>query len=188
MKTGIRSGEIARILGIDRSTVTDWTDMKVFKTFFSETAFSQGKMHRRYNETDLVVLNTIRYFRAQNMDFENIGKQLEADIRIEELPLSAASVQIAPVEAVTRAIQLASERNAALQQVKDLQTQIEEKEQLIDTLREENKEALEKAHQEKDELREKLMREMIDERGRLSREIGKLEAQLEIFKEKHDNE
>jgi DNA-binding transcriptional MerR regulator len=187
MKTGIRSGEIARILGIDRSTVTDWTDMEVFKTFFSETAFSQGKMHRRYNETDLVVLNTIRHFRAQNMDFAEIGQQLEAGTRTEELPLSAASVQIAPVETVTRAIQLAAERDAALQQVQGLQEQIEEKEELIQTLREENKEALQQAHLEKDELREKLMREMIDERGRLSREIGKLEAQLEMLKEQRGN-
>ena len=187
MKTGIRSGEIARILGIDRSTVTDWTDMELFKKYFSETAFSQGKMHRRYNETDLVVLNTIRHFRAQNMDFDDIGQQLEAGNRAEELPLSAASVQISPVETVTRAIQLAAERDAALQQVQSLQEQIEEKEQLIQTLRDENKEALEKAHQERDELREKLMREMIDERGRLSLEIGKLQAQLEILKEMRDN-
>ena len=61
----MKTGEAAKILGVDRTTIINWIENRGLDRFFSPSAAgSDGATQRMLTESDLLVLNTIRARRA----------------------------------------------------------------------------------------------------------------------------
>ena len=164
----MKSGEVGKMLGIDRSTVKNWTDREEFTAFFTEGAMRGNELQRDYDHADILVLNTIRTERAKGSKWTDIAQLLDSGYRETELPLSASTVEITPAEFFAKALQLQMERDQALEAMAELRDQLEAKEQEMERLR-----------QEKDSEKERLMREMAE----LREIIGGLKARIEMMKE-----
>src|SRR5690606_1610950 len=88
----MKTGEASSILGIDRSTLHNWINERGLRQFFSPSATgADGSAHRTLTEADVLVLNTIRAARAQNMSWEEIAERLNSGHREQEFPLNAIS-------------------------------------------------------------------------------------------------
>jgi DNA-binding transcriptional MerR regulator len=160
----MKTGEVAKILGLDVSTVRKWIDTPSLSRFFSASARGEhGSAHRLLTESDVLVLNSIRALRTRNhADLDEIVASLDSGSREREFPANAISVDtrvisVPHAEQSARAMAILAERDAALQRVTELSEQV--------------------AHlqQEKEEIREKLTQEI----KQLLRELGKLEGLLE---------
>lgn len=158
----MKTGKVAKSFGIDPKTVLNWTDHPLFRKFFTHEALGDADHTQRdFNESDLMVLNTIRSERARNTDWEDIAKILEGGYREDELPPTAMLVETtAPIAQYGRIVALTAERDSALAEV--------------NRLKEEAK--------QKDTVLEQLQREI----QKLNREIGKLEGKMEYLKERQD--
>ena len=63
----MKRGKIAKMLGVDPNTVTDWTNREQFSRFFSPEALGlTDQSQRSFNDSDILVLNTIRSGRNIN--------------------------------------------------------------------------------------------------------------------------
>lgn len=171
----MKTGEIAKIIGVDRKTIRNWIDDYGLQDFFSPSARGEdGQVQRTLTEADVLVLNTIRSLKANGIhNWNAIRTHLEAGHRETEFPLNAIAVDtrtitVEQAQQSARALATMAERDAALKRVSELEAEIEE-------LRAANA-ALEN---EKDDIKEKLMREIMD----LHRAIGKLEGKLEFYRE-----
>jgi len=191
----MKTGEAAKIMGVDRSTLLDWINIRGLDRFFSTGARgTDGSMHRILNDADLLVLNTIRGCRSQNMDWEEIEAHLETGEREQSFPQNAISVDprtipLPQAEASARALATMRERDAALARVDELSGEIEElrstvermqqeKEALLQRTQQEKEAAVQKLQSEKDAVRKTLFREMAD----LYKQIGRLEGELASYR------
>src|SRR5215510_5161770 len=86
----MKTGAVAKRFGVDPNTITDWTNR--FTEFFSSEAHSDNKKQRDYQPDDIVVLNTIRGYRAKNADWEEIRGLLAANERDTNLPPDFVSI------------------------------------------------------------------------------------------------
>lgn len=172
----MKTGEAAKRIGVDRSTITNWIDHPLLSRFFSsEATNSREQSHRELSFEDMDVLNTINYLRnVENIpEWEDISDYLDTGRRHTEYPVSGRSLDTKTVT-VDEAQQLANakavlaERDAAIQQIDELRNQIE-------ALKSEHKEALEQTRKEYKSEIDKLQIEV----RQLLREIGRLEGQLE---------
>jgi len=177
-KSRMKTGKVAKAFGIDRKTVTNWTDMPQFVKFFSEDALGVDRTQRDYSEADLVLINTIRILRNKGMDWSDIAVVLEKGERETELPPSALLVEgTAPIAQYGRIV--------------ELQATLEATEDQIDELREEIVRLREEAHQRERHLKaevERLLLEASDREARLNREIGRIEVLLELARQKSEND
>lgn len=168
----MKTGEASKILGIDRSTLHDWINGRGLQQFFSPSATgADGGTQRILTEADILVLNTIRTCRAENMKWEAIAAHLNTGHREQEFPLNAVSVDkrtipLQQAEQSARAMATVAERDAALTQVNELKDEIR---QLQERLAEELA--------AKEAMKEALLREMSETRENLLREIGELQRQ-----------
>jgi len=162
----MKTGKAAKALDVDPKTVINWTDTDGFAEFFSSGALGRdGRTQRDFNESDLVVLNTIRVRRNLGDSWEDIETYLRSGKRETELPPTAMLVETsAPIAQYGRVVALTAERDAALARVKELEKQLVES-------KEENK-----------ELQERLLRDT----QALYKEIGSLQAKLEIYERNKD--
>jgi DNA-binding transcriptional MerR regulator len=212
----MKTGEASAILGIDRSTLHNWINDRGLEKFFSPSATgADGNAHRTLTEADVLVLNTIRTCRGQNLTWEDILQRLNSGHREQEFPLNAISadrrtIPLQQAEQSARAMATLAERDSAMVQVNELRAEIE---RLEDRLAQEiaEKEVMkERLLREMGEVRENLLRELGDlqrksgnaerleqdlserngqisvltkEVGELNRQIGKLEGQLEFYRE-----
>jgi DNA-binding transcriptional MerR regulator len=172
----MKSGEVGKMLGIDRSTVKNWTDRQEFSPFFTEGAIQGSELQRDYDHADVLILNTIRAERAKGSKWTDIAHRLATGYRDSELPLSASTVEITPAESFAKALQLQMERDQALEAVAELRDQLEAKEQEIERLRQTKDQELNQVRQEKDSEKERLMREIAE----LREMIGGLKKEIEI--------
>ena len=194
----MKTGKVAKVFGIDRKTVSNWTDMPQFHKFFSSEAHSINRTQREYLEPDLLVINTIRAMRDKGMDWDEIAIFLETGERERELPPSALLVEtMAPIAQYGRLVELQTALDKANEQNEILQDDLEH-------LRAELQEHRDKAQQQLQEYRDKVQQELqqrVDEVRNQEREtakserselqttinelyrlIGKLEAQIEVLK------
>jgi DNA-binding transcriptional MerR regulator len=157
----MKTGKTAKALDVDPKTIINWTDTEGFGEFFSLGALAKdGRTQRDFNESDLVVLNTIRARRNLGDSWEDIGAFLRSGKRETELPPTAMLVETsAPIAQYGRVVALTAERDAALAHVKELEKQLL-------GAKEENK-----------ELQERLLRDT----QALYKEIGRLQAKLEMY-------
>jgi len=170
----MKTGEAAKIMGVDRSTLLDWINIRGLTRFFSASAAgNDGNMQRVLTESDLLVLNTIRACRSKNMNWDDIEIVLDNGERERSFPQNAISgdprtIPLVQAEVSAKALGTMVERDAAFARVEEL---TEEVRNLSVKLSES-----EKARYED---REKLLREI----GELRHQLGRLEGQLEMYRE-----
>ena len=87
MKTGV----ISRRFGLDPNTIADWTDR--FSEFFTNEARAKNGKQRDYLTEDIIVLNTIRGYRARNVGWDEIRATLASGERDENLPPEFVTIE-----------------------------------------------------------------------------------------------
>jgi len=155
----MKTGKVAKSLGVDQKTITNWTDHVLLRRFFSKDALGEsGQTQRDYTEYDLLILNTIRAERTKNTDWAEISEVLESGNLNQSLPPMALLVEsTAPIQQYGRIVALSTERDAALKEVERIKRESESKDTTIEALQQEVR--------------------------KLTREIGKLEGKMEMMQE-----
>lgn len=162
----MKTGKVAKVFGVDRKTISNWTDMPQFKNFFSSEALGMNRTQRDYLEPDLLVINTIRILRNRGEDWDEIAATLEIGERERELPISALLVETtAPIAQYGRIVELQTMLEAAEERIDQLKKQ-------VDAVRNEERQRARDREQE-------LLNQIIT----LSKEISRLEVKLEILQE-----
>ena len=178
----MKTGKVAKAFGIDRKTVSNWTDMPQFQEFFSPEAKGIDRTQRDYSEPDLLVINTIRAMRNKNMGWDEIAAHLGSGERERELPASAMLVETtAPIAQYGRIIELQTALDSAEEQIDVLQ---EEVEQLRKELQERVDAVRERERQKATEREQELLNEII----KLNREMARLEVRMEMIQENENDE
>jgi DNA-binding transcriptional MerR regulator len=171
----MKTGEAAKLLGIDVGTVRNWIDHPAISPYFSQSAKGEhGGTQRLLTESDILTLNTIRSLRSENVsDWYEIAEYLESGKREQEFPTNAISadprtIPLQQAEQSARAMATVAERDAALARVNELTVKVRDLEKELDD-----------AKQERDTIKEQFLREIAN----LNRQIGRLEGLLEAAKE-----
>lgn len=165
----MKTGEVAKMMGLNPKTITNWTDQVDLAVFFSSGARSQDESssQRDYSTDDVLLINTIRLHKTRQNTWRDVANILATGHREMEMPPSATLVKaISPADQLAAMIVIKAERDTALAQLQDAQFE-------IDRLRKEIKEqqAIDSA-------------EII----RLNREIARLELKLEMLGEGPDED
>jgi DNA-binding transcriptional MerR regulator len=168
----MKTGTVTGIFNLDAKTVMMWTDR--YKEFFSpEATRSAGNTQRDYNESDIIILNSVRQLRYSGVkDWEEIRNKLAGGWRYTVLPEGAATVGETQMTVYAKTVQTASERDNAVAQLEELELELSAKDELIEQLRQENV-----------MTKETLLREMGELRAKLEREIGQLQGELRVYKD-----
>src|SRR5688500_7882658 len=89
----MKTGEAAKVLGVDPKTIRNWIDDARLSRFFSVSALGQdGSIQRILTDSDLLVLNTIRAMKARGTtDWNDIASYLESGKREEVFAQNAVS-------------------------------------------------------------------------------------------------
>lgn len=165
----MKTGEVAKMMGLNPKTITNWTDQDDLSVFFTEEARrnDETSSQREYSEEDVMVINTIRIHKTRQNTWRDVAKILATGHRETDLPITATLTKtISPADQVAAMMLIKAERDTALAQLEDAMFEIER-------LRHELKEQREDAN-----------REIID----LNRQIARLELRLEILQEKLSDE
>ena len=124
----MKTGEAAKALGVDRTTVKDWISNRGFKAFFSPEATGEsGGRQRDITEADFITLNTIRCcLNSRQMKWHEISNYLQTGQRDHELPQGALAsdmrtVPIQQAEQSAKALKTVAERDLALQRIGQLE-------------------------------------------------------------------
>lgn len=178
----MKTGKVAKAFGIDRKTVSNWTDMSQLKKFFTSEAQGINRTQRDYLEPDLLVINTIRVMRNKSMDWDEIAKVLESGERERELPPSAMLVETtAPIAQYGRIVELQTSLESAEEQIELLQEEVEHlRDQLqrrVDTVRDQERQKASDREQQ-----------LLDEIIKLNRQMARLEVRMEMLQENEDDE
>ena len=135
----MKTGKVARTFRIDPKTVISWTD--AFAEFFSTEAQSSdvsGQAQRNYVFDDLIVLNTIRGFKALRLKDDDIRVRLGDGERDKMVPPEAATIQGENAIAIytqMKALQVRLE--GAEQEAERLKEEVQGKDQRIEQLNQE---------------------------------------------------
>jgi DNA-binding transcriptional MerR regulator len=167
----MRRGKLAKILGVDPNTITDWASREQFSKFLSEEAKGESDLNQRdFNENDVLVLNTIRIGRARDETWEDIGARLQRGERDTDLPPSALTVDTAAPIAQYAKIQVYEAKIDAL-------------EDQIEDMRYQHRQEIERLEKARTDEREQLVQQIRN----LERSMGKLETLLEIEKQQNED-
>jgi DNA-binding transcriptional MerR regulator len=161
----MKTGEVAKMMGVNPKTITNWTDQGDIAEFFSTTARALNNvLQRDYSPDDVLVINTIRLHKSRQNTWQDIAELLRSKHRETELPLSAALTKtISPVDQVTGLMVIKAERDTALAQLQDAMAE-------VDRLRSELKEEREDSFKQINELYKQV--------GRLEEKVETLQAEL----------
>lgn len=160
----MKTGEVAKMMGLNPKTITNWTDQEDLTFFFSEEArrSDETSSQREYSEEDVLIINTIRVHKTRQNTWKDVAKILSTGHRETDFPISAALTKsISPADQVAAMMLIKAERDTALAQLQDSMFE-------IDRLRKELK-----------EQREESSKEIIE----LNRQIARLELRLEMLQE-----
>ncbi len=189
----MRTGELAKTLGVSDQTLINWMSRPEISKFMSESALAQGgNTQRIYLESDVLILNTVRMMRAKGVDnWDEIRDLLDSGYREQEYPQNAIVTdnRTIPMLQAKQAADYAvvvHERDAAIELANRLEDQlkaaIERERELRESLDQARKE-LERKYEEKAEKladeykgRESELRTKYEN---LLREIGRLEGAIE---------
>jgi hypothetical protein len=192
----MKTGKVAKALGIDLKTVTNWIQRNELKDFFSPGAkLESGKTQRDFDFNDQVLLNTIRYFRGEQgeKDWEKIASEIRSGYRQTEMPDSfyttetttSMQVYIQMLDVKNRLEIISSERD-------QLRDALEAERARFDTALEKERTRLQnESDRDRIRLQGELDKERIDRREKesdLNREIGRLLGQLDFLQQKDDED
>jgi DNA-binding transcriptional MerR regulator len=165
----MKTGELAKMMGLNPKTITNWTDQEDLSRFFTPEAKSEGDgtgSQRDYSMDDVLVINTIRVHKTRQNTWRDVAVLLDTGHRETDLPLSANLTKtISPADQIAQVMVIKAERDTALAQLQDSLFE-------IDRLRKEIKDERENANAE-----------II----KLNREIARLEIQLEMIQARLKN-
>jgi len=156
-------GQVASMLGVTLNTLKNWQDR--YPDYFSKSALGQGVSQRVFTESDILTAATIAKLRADKLDFDAIGEQLEDGYRVDSPQVANFGVDMRMVPA------------AAVEQILD-STEIKTALAQVTAERDKLLELLEKSDEEKRELyaRVEALQDQIGElRERAARAEGRLE-------------
>lgn len=165
----MKTGEVAKMMGLNTKTITNWTDQEDLTIFFSDEARRNDgtSSQREYTEDDVLIINTIRIHKTRQNTWKDVAKILYTGHRETDLPITATLTKtISPADQVAAMMLIKGERDTALAQLEDATFEIE---RLRGELKEQRTEAKE---------------EIIE----LNRQIARLELQLEILKKQIKDE
>jgi hypothetical protein len=206
----MKMSKVAKMIGVDRSTIDNWIKRKDLEKFFSDNARNKGS--RDLIEQDIFVANTINHLRKTfSSEWGEIAEELERGYLVTDLSIGAAEVDTGttPVQQFTRSLAIAQERDLAIKQTAELQERFEAIEGVhkreVSDLRKEYEDKLDEKEQQykgridekeqlhKDELKdirkeyekkldekEKNRIDEIREASELKYKIGQLEAELKF--------
>jgi DNA-binding transcriptional MerR regulator len=181
----VKTGEAAMAMGIDVGTVRNWIDNQHLSAFFSDGAKGvAGNPHRVLNESDVLVLNTIRHLRATAMtEWGDIAQKLESGFRVQEFPQNAIStdlrtIPIPQAEQAAKYLATVAERDAALAKVGELEEYVNQLRQQIAQKETDIRELQEQRLRDQRELQEQRMKDQ--------RDIGRLQMQVEMLQKQID--
>ena len=191
----MKTGEVAKLLNVDRKTIRNWIDDYGLEELFSPGARGiDGNIQRNLTEADALALNTIRVLRAKGVnDWNKIKEHLERGEWETEFPTNATSAdrRMIPVEQLQqsgRVVETVRERDVALVQRDAALAQVEQLEAEIQRVRESEAakqkriEELIRDSADTERLRAELAAERKDKEA-LLRETALWQARYEILKE-----
>lgn len=157
----MRFGELTSTLGVGRDAIQAWMAHPELNRFFSEGALLKaGAPQRIFDESDVLVLNTIRWLRYEDnvTDWQAIAAYLDSGQRHQEFPQNAVAkdtrtIPIPQAEQSARAAATLAERDAALAKVRELESEIERLRGELDKQRERSDNKIEALLREIAELR-----------------------------------
>ena len=161
----MKTGEVAKMLGVSPKTITNWTDEEAFAQFFSDEAKGNvdSGTQRDFSTDDILVLNTIRVHKSRRNTWSDVAELMQTGHRETELPASAALTQtVSAVDQLSQLMSIKSERDTALAQLEDAMFEIER-------LRDQDKDR---------------QSQIID----LNKQIARLELKLEMLQEQIKDE
>jgi DNA-binding transcriptional MerR regulator len=161
----MKTGEIAKMMGLNPKTITNWTDQKDLNYFFTDGARrnDESSSQRDYADEDVLVINTIRVHKTRQNTWSDVAQILHTGHRETDLPITASLTKtISPADQLASMMAIKAERDTALAQLQDATFEIER-------LREELKES---------------GKDIID----LHRQIARLELRIELLQENDDDE
>lgn len=161
----MKTGEVAKMMGLNPKTITNWTDQTDLNSFFTEGACrnSETSSQRDYTDDDVLVINTIRVHKTRQNTWSDVAKILSTGHRETDLPITASLTKtISPADQLASLMAIKAERDTALAQLQDATFEIE---RLREELKDSNK-------------------DMID----LHRQIARLELRIELLLEKDADE
>lgn len=129
----MKTGTVAKSLGIDVKTVKTWTDE--FGEFFSPGARGESRTQRFYTEEDVLTLNTIRVQRSSRVPAEKITELLKSEFRDRNFPPEYFAVegQSAMVQ-YAQIAQLQARLGDAQAEISFLRNQLTDKDSRIESL------------------------------------------------------
>lgn len=169
----MRTGEAARRLGVDRTTVVNWIAHETLSDLFSPEARGVDRTQRVLNDDDVALLATVHVLRTRDdiTDWDMIREYLETGKRESLPPLDGVSTTSTTVsrpyaEQSAKAAATVAERDTALEEIQRLRNEL--------TTQDER-------HQHK-------VSSLYEEIRQLEREIGRLSALLEVEREKNQGD
>jgi DNA-binding transcriptional MerR regulator len=170
-------GEIATALKVSASSIRNWTEQEEIQEFLSDMAARRGSYQnakqREYSLQDLYVMNTVAKKKTRHNSWAEVADILRDEGVDKELPPSAALVM------QETAAEGFADRIILHQRIEFLEQTIKDQEQEIDHLRSE----VERVRKEERDISREEREELQSAIGDLNRLIGKLEAQMEMYKE-----
>ena len=183
----MKPGKVAKAFGLDRKTVTNWTDMPQFQKFFTSEALGIDRTQRDYLEPDLWVINTIRVMRNKSMDWDEIEIALIDGDRERELPPSAMLVETtAPIAQYGRIIELQTALESAEEQIDELKEEVDKLRSEAQEKDHKYQERVDSVRTEEREIARNREQELTDQLIQLNRQIARLELRIEIMQEGDD--
>jgi DNA-binding transcriptional MerR regulator len=163
----MKTGEVAKMMGMNPKTITNWTDQEDLSIYFSEGAKAEdpSSSQRDYSTEDVITINTIRIHKTRQNTWRDVANILSSGHRETEMPISASLARtISPADQVAGMMAIKAERDTALAQLQDSLFEVD---RLRKELEEQRKEAT-------------------DEIIQLNRQIARLELQLEMLQKQVD--
>jgi DNA-binding transcriptional MerR regulator len=173
----MKTGEVAKMMGVSVKTVTNWTDQEELSQFFSVPARASEieSAQRDYSTDDIYVLNTIRLIKTRQNSWRDVSKILASGHRETELPLSATMAKtLSPLDQAASMMVLKAERDTALAQLEDATFEIERLRKELENERERGQRMINEEHDKS----AKTLADLYKLVGRLEQQVETLQAEL----------
>jgi chromosome segregation ATPase len=188
----MKTGEVAKILRVDRKTISNWIDDYGLEEVFSPGARGlEGNIQRDLNQADLVALNTIRILRSKNVNWNEIKERLKRGEWETEFPSNVTGADHLMISAeqrqATYTIETIRERDVALAQRDAALAEVTQLEEEVERIKESDaakqrriEELLREAGdierlREADAAKEKRIDDLNEELKALNRQVGEVE-------------
>jgi DNA-binding transcriptional MerR regulator len=113
----MRTGDVAKMMGVTLQTVINWTQRPEMKPFLSKESLleNENQTQRDFDESDIRTINTIRVLKDKRMKWEDIAEKLQQGHRELDLPMGAYITKtISAADQVAQLMAMRAEVNTTL--------------------------------------------------------------------------